>query len=133
METTPARGLERRDSWILRWLQALLIRETVHVRNRGLLEGGRKGAPLANHESEDVHPVQRRGPSVQQGRFRADERGEKTAHRRRRARATTSRHHLHHLDLPDHQDLVDVATPQRREWSYHRIQGCNLFLEDRVE
>ena len=109
VETAPSRGLERRDSWILRWLQALLVRETVHVRNRGLLEGGRKGAPSADHEPEDVHPVQRGRSSVQQSGIRADERGAQTAHGRRRTRATPSRHHLHHLDLPDHQNLLDVA------------------------
>lgn len=111
VETAPSRGLERRDPWILRRLQALLLRETVHVRNRGLLEGGRKGAPPADHESEDVHPVQRGRASVQQSGIGADERGAEAAHRRGRTRATPSRHHLHHLDLPDHQDLLDVAPP----------------------
>lgn len=109
VETAPSRGLERRDPWILRRLQALLLRETVHVRNRGLLEGGRKGAPPADHEPEDVHPVQRGRASVQQSGIGADERGAEAAHRRGRTRATPSRHHLHHLDLPDHQDLLDVA------------------------
>lgn len=129
LEATYPRRLERRNSRILRRIQAVVLRETLHVRNSGILQRRRKGTSSADHEPKDLHPVQRRRTGIQQGWLRTHERGTKTAHCRGRTRTATPRHDLHYIDFSDRQNFLGISSAERCQWCHHRVQGEPANLE----